>query len=553
MQAKPTNVKRNAPFSNPYPPLIDETVIPGTRFGPSEQELLLQGYRTPQTAFVRRAQSENELQMRIKCRATLARMQKKIQDYAVAGRLGLANHERRRLFGSHAARVTAASRELRHYRSKHPISACPTLDELVALMDDRAACYHVYVEMKLKRDGRHRPICAYCLVDRALQRTLELSFGAGITYLENQAGVKRKGMKSLLRLIDRSIRSGQYKYAAEVDINSYFSNLNPETIGERFGMKAGIIDRVLTNRDKERSDKISPRNRDTYRKWNSVEEHVERGLPQGSVASPTFAWAMLVPILQAFKTRYGSRVVIFNYCDNFLILGPSEVTVQHAVEFLSEQLKLLAERLTLKHVTGIRQLAHGIEFAGYRFIRRNGSPIVSIPIAKQRAFLNELDRRLADVQDETNIDSCLAWIMGKLAYFEPDPGAVTRLIRSTFIKTKALQKRHPALAQALLPLYSFMLRKFPEDEKVEQAIIGIKRPRVRRRTTRRLNFGPTIPRNFRIKEPVFDDLFKQRNRDFVARHLTSREAFVSDFNRAPFSAHIGDYLLQRERQGLALR
>ena len=94
-------------------------------------------------------------------------------------------------------------------------------------MDERTHCHNAYVEAKLKTDGTYRLICAYGLVDRALQRTLELSFGAGITYLENQAGVKHKGMKTLIGLIDKAIRNGQYKRAVQVDINSYFSNLDP--------------------------------------------------------------------------------------------------------------------------------------------------------------------------------------------------------------------------------------------------------------------------------------------------------------------------------------
>ncbi len=89
-------------------------------FGPSDQELSLQGYRTPQTMQSRPTPSESELQKRVRCRANLTRIQKKIQAFETAGRLGLANHERQRLFGSQAARVTAASRELRHYRRKHP-------------------------------------------------------------------------------------------------------------------------------------------------------------------------------------------------------------------------------------------------------------------------------------------------------------------------------------------------------------------------------------------------------------------------------------------------
>ena len=222
-------------------------------------------------------------------------------------------------------------------------------------------------------------------------------------------------------------------------------------------MKTGVIDRILTNREKERRGKILPRNRETCREWNRVRQHAGRGLPQGSVASPTFAYAMLVPILQAFERRYGSRVVVFNYCDNFLILGPSEDTVRYAVEFLSEQLALLAECLTLKHVTGIRQLAHGIDFAGYRFRRRNGCPIVSIPVSKQKEYLNELDSKLHGPCDGSSIESCLAWIKGKFAHFDPDPEALTQLIRSTFIKAKALQKRRPTLARALLPLYEFLL------------------------------------------------------------------------------------------------
>lgn len=552
MQVIPPIVASRAPYVDPTPSPADTAIAFPLRSNSRlpDQELLLQGCQTLQAA--RPDQSETELQWRIRCRANLARKQKKIQKYETAGQLRDANDKRWWLFRAEAARVTAASRELRHYRRKHPNRPCPTLGELVTLMHDRTACYNVHVEAKLKSDGGYRPICAYGLVDRALQRTLELSYGAGITYLENQAGVKHRSMKSLIGLIDQAIRSGQYKRAVQVDINSYFSNLDPNIVGRRFGMKTGVIDRILTNREKERRGKILPRNRETHTKWNRVNQHVGRGLPQGSVASPTFAYAMLAPILQAFQKRYGSRVVVFNYCDNFLILGPSEVTVRYAVEFLSEQLSLLAECLTLKYVSVIRQLAHGIEFAGYRFKHRIGCPIVSIPISKQKAYLNELDRRFSDVCDEPTIDACLAWVKGKFAHFDPDPEVLTLLARSTFIKTKALEKQRPTLARALLPIYEFLLKKWPEGGKVEQSVLGTRRPRVNRVPRSRLNFGPTIPRDFRIREPMFDEVFKQRNTQFIGRLLARREPFISDFGPDSCSAHIGEYLVHLVRNGSPL-
>ena len=316
--------------------------------GPSAESILLQGCEITNTIRPLAAIRQGEIQLVGCCRINLLAKQDKICKMVEAGRMGRASNLRRQLFHSNAARVIAANIELKIFKREHPGCPRPTLLELVNLMK-RGESHFAYAEPKAKADGRYRYTHTYSLVDRAYQRLLVLSFAAGITFLPNQAGVPGQSNHQVAGLIEAAIRSGKYKFACQVDIRGFFSNVDPDKIGETSGMKSDIVARYLTNREKERSGKRLPRNARAYRDWNNIVSHSERGLPEGSCASPIFAYSTLVPVLNAFRRRFESRVLVFNYCDNFLILAPTKGTVVAAISSLSELLRQSADDLMLRY------------------------------------------------------------------------------------------------------------------------------------------------------------------------------------------------------------
>ena len=88
----------------------------------------------------------------------------------------------------------------------------------------------------------------------------------------------------------------------------------------------------------------------------------------------------------------------------------------------------------------------------------------------------------------------------------------------------------------------YLQKKLPSDNALDKCVIGSRKAKKRRAIVKgRFNFGPTVPRNFRAKEIVIDNLVRARSVETIYRYLTRPTSFVSTFTMPPFSAHVAEY------------
>ena len=120
-----------------------------------------------------------------------------------------------------------------------------------------------------------------------------------------------------------------------------------------------------------------------------------RGLPQGASTSSLFAYSLNRPVLEALERDHGHEAAVFNYCDNFLVLGISRDAVERTHRTLT---KLLLEQpvgpLALHIKTAPTPLGRGISFLGYRIRKKPGEPIISVDHARKVRFLREVRTKL---------------------------------------------------------------------------------------------------------------------------------------------------------------
>ena len=87
-----------------------------------------------------------------------------------------------------------------------------------------------------------------------------LAFGPLVEFHPKQAGVPGRNIKENLELVRNEIKTRDWKYAAEVDIPSCFSNINPSQITEVFGVPENLVREFLTISQKGEEDQriVSP-------------------------------------------------------------------------------------------------------------------------------------------------------------------------------------------------------------------------------------------------------------------------------------------------------
>jgi hypothetical protein len=251
-----------------------------------------------------------------------------------------------------------------------------------------------------KPDGRCRSISKYSPIDRARQIRVRLAWGPMVTFDQSQAGVPGRGMHDLIARVPEAVRSGRFRYAIEVDVADFFLSINSDILRRQWGIPASVVQQILTNERKAKRGQIHPGNNLARKHWKDIHTRATQSLPQGSLASPIFAYGLLQSVCNDFLVRHGREVQLFNYCDNFLILAPNRRAMQAAIESLTTMLlKHPAAEFSLNSRTGIRRLADGVDFLGYRIVKRPSQPIVRLSPATKRRFRSAFEQRMIEIEN----------------------------------------------------------------------------------------------------------------------------------------------------------
>jgi hypothetical protein len=365
------------------------------------------------------------------------------------------------------ARVIAATRALRDYKPPRGQTK-PSVAEVAGCIFRKSWSEYAYAKATPKSGNRLRVTIDLDLVDRARAHLVRIAFGPLITYADNQAGVPGAGPKQAIDRARAFTLDKRFKYVAEMDIQNCFGSVDVDQLRMRYGIPQWVLDCFVTTKRKEEEGKILPRNSYSRNEWNRITSIMGYALPQGSPASPLFAYGFLKPALEEFKLRFGDRVEVVNYCDNFLIFAPGVTSMESAREYLTLVLKKhSAERFVLEPRSDVRRVADGIDFLGYHFKRRNRHPVIDLPKGKKLEFKRCVREKLAEIDspsgrvicdENTRLRNFANWMRGTLASFRFAPEAQ---FQAMWDARRIKRYRHHAV---IADLMRWIASKAPSDE-----------------------------------------------------------------------------------------
>jgi hypothetical protein len=376
---------------------------------------------------------EDEGNLLVRARNDLEKKQRRVRNLMAEGKRRDLKRLQYELYHSQTARLVAAAEAIKVKKDK--LEVRHTYRQLAELISDLSLSEEVYVYAQRKKSGGHRIICDYGLLDTARQKLAVLSYGSTAEFADLQAGVPRRGRDFAVMRIDQHLRLERYKWGVHADIADCYGNMDPDRIRDRHLIPEQVMEMVLTNRGKETQHKLIPGDPYTHRNWEWVKPLALRGLPQGASSSSYFVYSQLKEPIEVFSRQWGDRVALSNYCDDFQILTEKRTDWTVVLESLQVLLgEYTAGQIALRCPEGVRQIASGFDFLGFRFQRRAGKQYIRVPTVKETEFWRELDLRIeranrlhGDERDRQD-RRIRVWTVGKLQDFKPAANDVDRMI-----------------------------------------------------------------------------------------------------------------------------
>ncbi|WP_186417164.1 reverse transcriptase domain-containing protein [Bosea sp. CS1GBMeth4] len=441
-----------------------------------------------------------------KARAQVNKMRQRIRAAVEAGRHYDAKSLARKLFLSHAAKVLACHEALASW-PPYERGRLPSLDTLVSRIDDfDNDDQRVRVIQQPKGGGRFRDTFDYSVLDRARQRWVKLSFEPLACFHVNQSGVTGSGPSALMDRIRSIVTSGEYRYAAEFDIKNCFQSIqNMEALRAEWNLPNWAIQQIVTLKGKEDKGLITDRKgRALTGSSSSTGTLTTRGLPQGASTSPLFAYSLNRPVLEALESAHGHEAVVFNHCDNFLVLGISREAVERTHQTLTT---LLSEHpvgpLALHIKTAPTPLGRGITFLGYRIRKSSGAPVISIDRERKEHFFEAVRAKLHHAKVASISRQALYlvdvqhYVEGWVSAYSAASNDIVEVVR-TLDRIFVTWRNRAPICSAMHRLAS----KLPPQDALEQnVLLGPARTRVRARITGTLTDDVMqVPRNYSIRQ-----------------------------------------------------
>jgi hypothetical protein len=438
-------------------------------------------------------------------RAQVDKVRRRIRAAVASGRAYEAKDSARKLFLSHAAKVLACHEALVS-RSRYERRSLPSLETLVSRIGDfNDHDPQVRIIRLSKGDGRFRETFDYTVLDRARQNWVKLSFELLARSHPNQSGVAGSGPAAIMHRVRDAVASGIYRYAAELDIKNCFQSIqNMDVIREAWGLPAWAIQQIVTLRGKEERGRIIDRQGRALKSSSSSSTNMltTRGLPQGSSVSPLFAYSLNRPVLEALEREHGHEAVVFNHCDNFLVLGTTREAVERTHRTLTT---LLAEHpvgpLALHTKTAPTPVGRGITFLGYRIARRAGCPIIAIAAERKVRFIREVRATLRLAKEAStapmrrlHLEDVDHKVTGWLSAYSAAPNDLHTIVRAVGGMLMPWRDSRP-IAQTLFQL----TRKDPSMEHMNDNSIAAPDRPLPSRTPPMADQMMTVPAGFSVR------------------------------------------------------
>lgn len=317
-------------------------------------------------------------------RPSLNKRWRGIERDLAAGNESRARRKAGLLMGSKSLAYWAAYHVLR--KSRPAQRGTLSVAALVALARDlNTSGGKVIARARSKSDGGHRLTYAYSLVDRTRQVILAKSLGMTVRFHRRQTGVAGRGVHHAVREVRELIKTGKYTSAIELDIQDFFGSVDARWIAEEFRLPPRVQREVLTNQGKEERGEIIPRDLMSITYINRNRTKIQ-SLPQGASSSSIFAISLLRTVMEDFEREHPEVAIVSN-CDNFLLMAPNRKTLEAArTSLISMCAEHPAGRLLVRPKSQLRRISDGIDYLGYRFVKRKGQPVVQAVPARVKRY-----------------------------------------------------------------------------------------------------------------------------------------------------------------------
>jgi len=220
-----------------------------------------------------------------------------------------------------------------------------------------------------------RPIHIFEAVDMARQRLVMRALRPFLPVTPDQYATGNGGRNVAVARVAEIVASREQKWVATCDLKDFYPSLDRDWLRQNLPVGEKVVTSTfLVEDDYGRFTWTG------HGLWKPVCSEIglgvasQKGLPQGACSSPMIADYIVGLVLSGIHLPDG--VELINYADDFALIGRTRADVEQAVFTLrgafmrhpSGDLRLTDD--------GIRRIADGFSFLGYRFRRRRGGPFI---------------------------------------------------------------------------------------------------------------------------------------------------------------------------------
>ena len=332
-----------------------------------------------------------------KCRKREKRLHAR---YAQAVNVGKKNRAKSRLhayMNSKAVRFVAMASAAKALPLSHrpSLAKCKVLSASLKLHQRIAEVVKVFP--KAKSNGDYRAICSFGPMHRAAQWMVRRLLTPHVHFRGWQYEGKRGGINRVAKEIVNLLHQHPKMFAWHGDIQRHYASFDTDKLAQQAPLPKKVTKYVVSGRHMKVVSGTSHTGPiiDTLPLLLAA----RRGIPQGSAASPLTAnWS-----LSSLKWRTPKGAWLFNWADNFLILGMTEAVVDATAHSLAEAVAKApggAFDLIQKQKSSAE---NGFPFLGYWFRAVNGTVDVWPTVANDTKF----GERLEYLQDRARRRSAL--------------------------------------------------------------------------------------------------------------------------------------------------
>ncbi|MGU3539788.1 reverse transcriptase domain-containing protein [Methylobacterium sp. A54F] len=290
--------------------------------------------------------------------------------------------------GSRSSRIYAVDREnqkldrrrRKDARGHHGFDNRVSAVAVIAIADQldlwQPSFEYVSCEELKKPSGGIRYVCAFGFGHKVRQAMVKRVLDCLTSRLHPRQYMLRGGVNAAIGDIGREITSRGFRCAAELDIKSCFGSFDEKKLPKLLpGIPERVVETSIVSTEMKLHHRTLPYN--SKQPTNSLSKKFQQGLPQGSAASPYAAELLIALVLNEVSDgRLPASVLLVTYADNILVLGSAQDDVASACDVLTEAFKASAVGALELKTAGVKWLARGIDYLGYRIRSDGGSAIV---------------------------------------------------------------------------------------------------------------------------------------------------------------------------------